>query len=553
MAERTLRSRYSRGSKLCIVWTKLLGTGALATACPSVAMADSDQGTRLTTPLTGTVLYNGGQTGPGSSYSRMIRLQRAGAANPQPLLATFENFDAQAFQIYQSNDDGLTWTGPISTVYEQHLGPGWAFKWQPDLFELQQSAGNLGAGTLLLAGTSVGPGGFEIELYISTDQGRSWRYRSTVASSVGAPKGGIFEPNIQVAADGTLMIYYSDETMAQSQAIVQKQSTDGGLTWGPRQNVVAVNDLSQRPGMPVTTRLPDGRYVMSFEAVGLGSEAHIKYSNDGKNWGDTTSYGTAIRTPSGSFIGATPYIRWTPIGSGNGALFVSGQFLRNSPNADRELMMSTDLGRTWTMVPSPVQWQGATDNPGNGFDKWDHAGWSQAILPTADGTGIIHMASSYRGNGINALLYAREKIILPGRVYTLTNQNSGKAVDVPMGASTLSLGLQQYEVNNNPAQNWVFRDMGDNRYTIYNPQNNLAWDNPQGRSVEGAPIQQYTQNNLTAQQWQLVPVGNGSWKFKNVASGFVAAVDRQRQDNLAPITQWRDNGTPDHNWFPLQR
>ena len=39
--------------------------------------------------------------------------------------------------------------------------------------------------------------------------------------------------------------------------------------------------------MAVTTKLPNGQYVLSYEGVGFGgwSQVHIKYSSDGTNWG----------------------------------------------------------------------------------------------------------------------------------------------------------------------------------------------------------------------------------------------------------------------------
>lgn len=99
-------------------------TFCLLLLAPVAAKADSNTGTVLPSGPTGAVLYNGGQVTPGSSYTRVIRLQRNGSANGH-LLATHEDFDAQAFPIYESDNDGLSWSSPIATVSEQHLGSGW--------------------------------------------------------------------------------------------------------------------------------------------------------------------------------------------------------------------------------------------------------------------------------------------------------------------------------------------------------------------------------------------------------------------------------------------
>ncbi len=526
----------------------LCSAALLSALCLPLPAALADSGTGTQVSVTGSTLYSGGSVSKGSSYSRVIRLQYSGSANGR-LLATFENFTTQNFGIYESDDDGVTWTGsPIGVASEQKLGAGWNFEWQPHLFELPQQLNDLPAGTLLLAGDSIGPSGQQIELYTSSDQGHSWHYRSTIDAN-STPGVGIWEPNLQIASNGNLVAYFSDERQKGqgfNQLLGERQSTDGGLTWGPEQNIVAINDGNQRPGMAVTAKLPNGQYVMSFEAVGSGpgSPVHIKFSSDGINWGSGPGdYGIAIKTASGSYLGATPYIMWSPLGGVNGTLFVSAQNLSSSPNSDRELMINTNLGQgNWTMLPSPVQWQGGSD----------HAGWSQAMIPTADGSGIIHLASSSVGSDINAMLVGRETVILPGQTYTVVNQNSGEAVDVPGGTNVHGTALDQWTVNGNPAQNWTFNDLGDNKWTVTNPQDGLAWDDEGWSTTPGAVVDQWDLNSLPVQQWQLRAVGNGNLKFQNVNSGLVMAVNQQSQTPGAAITQWGDNNTPDHNWNPTQ-
>ena len=114
------------------------------------------------------------------------------------------------------------------------------------------------------------------------------------------------------------------------------------------------------------------------------SQAYIKFSNDGTNWGSASDLGTPVQTASGAYVGACPYIMWSPAGgSTNGTLVLSGQFLINSPNTDREFLINTNLGvGNWTMIPAAVQWQGG----GNSLP-----GWSQGMIPTADGLGVIQL------------------------------------------------------------------------------------------------------------------------------------------------------------------
>ena len=163
---------------------------------------------------------------------------------------------------------------------------------------------------------------------------------------------------------------------------------------------------------------------------------------------------------------------WSPAGGSNGTLVISGQFLINSPNTDRQFFINTNLGQgNWTMIPAAVQWQGGGNNL---------PGWSQGMIPTADGQGIIQLSSSQitvSGNtNNNEMLVGREQLILPGGTFVFFNQKSGLALNIPGDTPVHGTGLQQDIVNGGPAQKWTFSDQGNNVWTAANPGNQLAWD-----------------------------------------------------------------------------
>jgi hypothetical protein len=533
------------------IWCLLLaGTFSLCSV-PS-SFADSGTSTVLSY-TTGTIITPGSPVVAGTRYGRVIRLQYGGSANGT-LIATFEAW-ANNFGIYRSTDDGLTWA-LIATTTETQF-PGWQFKVEPDLFEVPSQMGNLPAGTILLAGNSVNGSGHQLEIYCSLDHGVTWQYRGMVDNN-GTSGLGLWEPRLGATSAGQLVCYYSDERFAPtySQLIGERVSSDGGLTWGAEQYVCAIPDGVQRPGMAVTAMLPNGQYVMSFEAVGTGvgtsygGPVHIKFSSDGINWGTGPGdYGIAIQTASGAYIGSTPYIMWSPTGGTNGTLIVSAMFLVNSPNTDREFLINTNLGQgNWTMIPSAVQWQGGGSLV---------AGWSQGMIPTWDGQGIIQLASSsvtINGNpDYNQMLVGREQLILPGQTYTILNQNSGLAIDIPGNTSVHGTGLQQqWTVNGGPAQQWTFNDQGNNVWTVTNPGNQLAWDDYGWGTVVGTIVDQWDYNGLAVQQWKLKPVGNGAWEFINVNSSLAMAVTNASQSPGAGIVLWTNTATPEQNWFPLQ-
>jgi hypothetical protein len=371
-----------------------------------------------------------------AGYPRAIRLSHSGSANGT-LLATFAlggDGTPRRFPVYRSADDGRTWTGPIGTVRDtQH---GWSLG-APTLFELPSTAGDLPAGTLLSAGQAWVEGDYRqqaLEVFASTDHGVTWRYRSSCASESGQPdsKGhGLWEPSFAVAADGSLVCYFSDERSAGSgyrQLIGHVVSHDGGATWGTEVRDVAVADNVARPGMPVVTRLPDGRYLMAFEYCKAGyapdtaCAVYVKSSADGLSWTPVSGLGTRVQTSDGRHLQHTPYVAWAPGGGPNGTVIVSGQQVVTGadgattevPESGGTVMTSTNLGAgSWSELTAPVT---VRPTGGGGPDKQRCPGYSSSILPTADGNGLLYLAATqltgayceirFGRSGVGALPYA---------------------------------------------------------------------------------------------------------------------------------------------------
>jgi hypothetical protein len=125
-------------------------------------------------------------TDPRVLYARALELRDG------TLLATWENYSQEPplvyFPIYQSTDHGKTWT-EISKV--QDVVNNWGLRYQPHLFELRQPFGDFPVGTIVLSGNSI-PTNLsktQIDVYASTDQGRTWQFVSHVAA------GGEARPN----------------------------------------------------------------------------------------------------------------------------------------------------------------------------------------------------------------------------------------------------------------------------------------------------------------------------------------------------------------------
>jgi hypothetical protein len=205
----------------------------------------------------------------------------------------------------------------------------------------------LADGGLLLAMRSVVEGrSYRLPVYRSEDGGVHWRPLSTIAANEhpgGRTDRGLWEPALDVLADGTLSVLYADETSADahpscSQVVSQRLSTDGGVTWSAATRAVSQPGCgAARPGMPVMTRMAGGRYLMVFEVCGLGPDCDVAYqvSDDGRHW--PPGLGTRIAHQR-----CGPYAMTTD----DGRVLVTSCL--------NEVSLSSDDGATWKRVEPPA-------------------------------------------------------------------------------------------------------------------------------------------------------------------------------------------------------
>lgn len=195
-------------------------------------------------------------------------------------------------QLKISSDNARTWT-TLSTVTEEGR--------QLDNGELIQLPNK----TLLLTGRSViDTQSYHLPVYQSKDGGAHWAFLSQIDTNDAvvqgnSPSQGLWEPHFFLLPDGRLAAAYANEkhsidTPAYSQICAERVSGDGGKTWGPESVLASqTGGGTQRPGMPVVTRMRDGRYIEVSEIVGLGhADVYYKLSPDGVTW--PPGIGTAI-------------------------------------------------------------------------------------------------------------------------------------------------------------------------------------------------------------------------------------------------------------------
>jgi hypothetical protein len=424
---------------------------------------------------------------PGSLYPRALRMQYNGSANGT-MLATFEQYSSgtPVFPVYRSTDNGNSWT-KISEVADTQNG--WGLRWQPELFELPAAVGGFPAGTILASGASVpvDRSGIKIDVYASTDRGLTWSFVSNIATGGTAwdTNGNtpVWEPFFLVSG-GKLIVYYSDQRDPDhGQKLVHQVSTDV-RNWGPVVDDVAMPTYSQRPGMATVAKLPNGKFIMTYEYGGspAGNFAvYYKISSDPEAFDSVT--GIPLRTTDGVVPLGTPYVTWLPTGGPNGTLAVSA-------NSTGDLFLNTENGaaNTWTRINPNVA-----------------AGYSRSMLPLADGHSLLVLSGGRTGSNLrNPVTYSTIDLgggISDGATYTVSNANSNLKLTIAGGSAT-----------------------------------------------NGASATQQNTTNATDQRWRFVRQPSGYFKVFNVASGKVLGVENQSTAHGARVLQWDDNGTLDHEW-----
>ena len=231
------------------------------------------------------VPFTWGATVPGASagWGRMIHLSTGQWLSVGTL---YPSHLTSSLQLKISADHARTWT-TLSEVMEldRRLDNG----------ELIQLPG----GTILLTCRSVIDGqSFHLPVYRSDDNGAHWTYLSMIDASDGVvngnhPSQGLWEPHFFLLPNAKLAVAYASEkhsvdTPAYSQICAERVSEDNGATWGDEIVLVSQSGSGAlRPGMPVVTRMNDGRYIEVSEIVGMDHAAvFFKISHDGVRWPD---------------------------------------------------------------------------------------------------------------------------------------------------------------------------------------------------------------------------------------------------------------------------
>jgi len=274
----------------------------------------------------------------GSQYARMLELSNgtwlAGYTISKNSGYSKEPKGGLELQISSSTDHGRHWKN-IAVISD----PGRDLD-NTQIIELKDSS------ILLACRTVRWQESYILPLYKSSDQGKSWKRISIIDSvsgkpgSLGHPDKGIYEPHLYILDDGRLAVMYANEkhvieNPSYSQIISQKISNDNGKSWGKEIWVAyETGHPDSRPGMPVWTKMKNGKYIVVYEVCGPEKcDIHYKISDDGINW--PIGLGQPIPNQLGG-----PFI----VSLKNGQLLVTS----NAGN----LSVSDDYGLNWSKIES---------------------------------------------------------------------------------------------------------------------------------------------------------------------------------------------------------
>ncbi|KAB2371853.1 RICIN domain-containing protein [Actinomadura montaniterrae] len=496
-----------------------------------------------------------------TAYTRLVRLEHADATHQGRILASTNNRKNDTISTWESTDDGASFH-LLATLTPPTVGDQWAGS--STLFEFPRQLGASPAGTLILATAINADGGgannpdpdTKIIAWKSADYGATW---TRVAAPIvqGTTGHGVWEPEFSVTAAGALVVHFSDKTQqpAYGQTLARRMSSDGGETWGPTVNTVAISeptvplDDKASPGMPVVRQLPNGTFLMAYEycnisavsnGTGKSCRIYTRTSPDGWDWGDVNDEGTLVSTADGKQLSHSPTIAWAPGGGPNGRILLVARLVARPaagdstpddgpletlrPETGSTIFANTSNGvGAWYELDSPVTI--------TGFDDTDARyttcqNYSSPLLPSSDGSRVLQMSTDFDGTNCRAYFATGSTYgsldaagVSTSATYELINLKSRKCLTAQGNATADGTKvLRQPCDDTRLAQEFraVSRGGGYFSFTKAGSSPAACMDIPNGNisADPGKLIQLWQCNTTTAQNWKPVRVGRNAYMLK---------------------------------------
>ncbi|MCX4760262.1 RICIN domain-containing protein [Streptomyces sp. NBC_01275] len=389
-----------------------------------------------------------------------------------------------------------------------------------------------------------------LALYSSTDDGATWTVQNIVAT--GGWQGGsagavgrvsnanasaqvdpLWEPHL-VARGGKLVAYYSDEndytgfnagtgvptldpdndTATDSGGQILVHRTWDGTTAAWSQPVVdvagsTVNNNGKteigggRPGMTTIAPTADGKWLLTYEYWGGGTNVRYKLADDPLKFyasGVTDAAITALPVPSGGrtlSTGGSPVLLAMP----------DGRIVYNASGS----------GDVW------VNESGLSTGAWKEYQTTIAAGYSRN-LQYVQGTGrVLVLQAGWSGGSVGPVKYAEVDLGRSDGVYdTLVNRLTGQALATASGKTQdanltgdtpdLVLGAADSTAD---TQRWHLTAKGGD-VTLLNKAGGRAAAIWTGTATAGQRLAQWVDDGATDKQWTLVASTSGYYKLRSV-------------------------------------
>ncbi|GMA28386.1 ricin-type beta-trefoil lectin domain protein [Arenivirga flava] len=384
-----------------------------------------------------------------------------------------------------------------------------------------------------------------IALYASSDEGASWRFLNVIAQ--GGWQGGsagaigrtaaansarqvdpVWEPHL-IARNGQLVAYYSDEndylgfdpqtgvptidpqnaSAPDSHGQILVHRTWDGRSAGWSQPVVDAPGLTQdrgngkrqigggRPGMTTVAPTVDGRWMMTFEFFGGGSNTRVLMADDPLRF-------FATGDADGAEIGTLP------VPSGQRGLSAGGSPVTVALPDGRLIYNAAGSGSVW------VNESGRSDGQWKEFQSSVPGGYSRN-LQYVEGTGRVLIAQAgWSGGSTGPVLHADLDIGRTDSAYGLlvnrkTGQvlspQSGRTQDANLTGDTPDL-LTVPRSGAGEQQRWS-AETRNGLTTFLNKSGGRSIATWTGQATAGQSLAQWVDDGASDKQWRLVPTSDG--------------------------------------------
>ncbi|MEU6553272.1 RICIN domain-containing protein [Streptomyces sp. NPDC046915] len=388
-----------------------------------------------------------------------------------------------------------------------------------------------------------------LALYASDDDGATWNFENIIAAggwqggsagSVGRVSSAnthkqvdpVWEPHL-LAHDGKLIAYYSDEndytgydtgtgaltldpdngtaTDSGGQVLVHRTWDGGsGTSWSapvvdvPGATVSMGGGKTEigggRPGMTTIAPTTDGKWLLTYEYWGGGTNVRYRVSDD----------------PAKFFSAGDAPITSLPVPSGGNALATGGSPVLLPMPDGRIVYNASGSGDVW------VNESGLSTGTWKEYKTPAAAGYSRN-LQYVTGTGrVLILQASWSGGSVGPVKYAEVDLgRSDGAYYSLVNRLtgqvlatvSGKTQDANLTGNTPDLVLGAASTAD--TQRWHLTSRGAD-ITLLNKAGGRAVAIWTGSATAGQKLAQWVDDGATDKQWTLVPSSNGYYKLRSV-------------------------------------